>query len=452
MTGVALVSRVGEVGIRRVLVLGSGGREHALAWRLARDPDAPEVLLAPGPDGLGAPLARFDVSLDDPAAVLRACREARVDLVVVGPEGPLAAGLVDALEAEGILTFGPRRAAAALESSKSLAKQLMRDAGVPTARAECCEDLAAARAALATLGPPYVVKADGLAAGKGVLVTQDLAEAERFAGDCLSGARFGAAGRSVLVEEHLRGTEASLIAVTDGRRWRMLPAARDFKRARDGDAGGNTGGMGAVAPAADVTPEQANEIGERIVAPMLAALERRGTPFRGALYTGLMLTAEGAKVIEFNARFGDPETQVLLPLVSGRFAELLAGAARGALAPEVVAVADHASRGARAAVAVAIVDERYPDAVSGTARIEGLEAAARRADTLVFHAGVRREDDDRWRVSGGRAAWIVGLGESLRVARDRAYAGVASLGGAGWRFRSDIGAAPADAPRLARAS
>jgi phosphoribosylamine--glycine ligase len=446
LTGADPVSRVGRVGIRRVLVLGSGGREHALAWRLARDPDPPEVLVAPGPDGLAAPLARLDLAPDDAAAVVRACRDARVDLVVVGPEGPLAAGLVDALEAAGILTFGPRRAAAALESSKSVAKELMREAGVPTARAERCDDPAAARAALARFGPPYVVKADGLAAGKGVVVTSERVEAERFAAECLSGARFGEAGRSVLIEEHLSGVEVSLIAVTDGRRWRMLPAARDFKRARDGDVGGNTGGMGALAPAAEVTPTLAAEVGERILAPVLGALERRGTPFRGALYAGLMLTRDGPKVIEFNVRFGDPETQVLLPLLGGRFTDLLASAAAGALEPGPVAALPGA------AVAVAIVDEGYPEGIGGVARIEGLDAVARRADTLVFHAGVRREDGDRWRVTGGRAAWVVGLGADLATARDRAYSGVANLGGSGWRCRSDIAAARSAAPPLARAS
>jgi phosphoribosylamine--glycine ligase len=418
------------VTLHRLLVLGSGGREHALAWRLARDPQRPEVLVGPGSEGAAREYGRVDVREADPSGVVRAARERGVDLVVIGPESALAAGVADALAEAGIAVFGASRAAARLESSKWFAKEVMAEAGVPTARAEVFSDVNGARAALGRFGPPWVLKADGLAAGKGVLVTHDADAARAFLAACLEGARFGEGGRRVVLEEFLPGEEASVMAVCDGERFVLLPAARDYKRALDGDAGPNTGGMGAYAPTPFVTPAVEREVGDRVVRPVLRAMAARGTPFRGALYCGLMLAPGGPRVVEFNARFGDPETQAILPLVDGSFSRLLASAARGALEEEAV------SRREGAAATVALVDEGYPDAVRGGGTITGLPA--RDDDGLaVFHAATRA-DGDRWTVTGGRAAYVTATARDLEAARTRAYAAVSRLGGSGWRARSDI--------------
>lgn len=439
------------MAISRILVVGSGGREHALAWRLARDAHAPHVIVTPGNDGMARKFERANVSETDAAGIVRAARDARVDLVVVGPESALAAGVSDALVEAGIPCFGASRAAARLESSKWFAKEVMREAGVPTARAFACATETEAFAALETLGAPHVVKADGLAAGKGVLVTSDLAEARAFAADCLSGSRFGAQGR-VVIEEFLVGEEASVIALCDGERFLLLPPARDHKRAFDGDRGPNTGGMGAVAPAPVVTRELERETAERVVAPMLRTMAARGTPYVGALYCGLMVRTaraqstgpggpgehEGAgpvAVVEFNARFGDPETQAMLPLTEGDFSGALAAAAQGRLAPDAL------TRRTGGAVTIALVDEGYPVSAFGDGTIEGLDALEGRDGLFVFHAGTRREGD-AWRVKGGRAAYVTATGEDAAAARERAYAACATLHGAHWRMRSDIGAGP----------
>jgi phosphoribosylamine---glycine ligase len=414
----------------RILVVGSGGREHALAWALARDSEVSEVLVAPGNDGMGQTVRRLAVQESNAAALARACRDERIDLAVIGPEAPLAAGVADAIRAASIPAYGPSAAAARLESSKWFAKEVMREAKIPTARAARFENVTAASTALADFGPPWVLKADGLAAGKGVLVTESREEAISFLVSCLEGARFGAAGRAVVLEEFLAGEEVSLMAVCDGVSYVMLPSGRDYKRAFDGDRGPNTGGMGAFAPAGAGEPTlEAAE--KRVIAPMLAAMTARGMPFQGTLYAGLMLTAGGPKVLEFNVRFGDPETQVVLPLLAGSFARLLASAASGTLDRTAVTGADEH------AVAVALVDEGYPDAVKGGGTLEGLEGAAERHGALVFHAGTKW-DNGRWRVSGGRAAYVVATAPSRERARERVYAAIAELGGGGWRCRGDI--------------
>lgn len=424
------------MSLRRILVIGSGGREHALAWRLSRDPEPPEVLAAPGNDGMERVARRLSIGELEGSALAEACRREAVDLVVVGPEAPLAAGLADELGAAGFLVYGPGREAARLESSKWFAKEVMRAAGVPTAAAERFEDVEDARAALGRFGPPWVIKADGLAAGKGVRVTADRVEAEAFLGECLVGGRFGPGGRRVLLEEHLVGEEVSVMAVCDGRAWALLPAARDYKRARDGDRGPNTGGMGAYAPSEWVDAALEARIGREVVGPVLRELERRGVPFRGTLYCGLMLTGDGPRVVEFNVRFGDPETEVVLPLVGGRFGELLAGAARGALDPGVV------RRESGSAVAVAIADEGYPEEVRGGGRIGGLERLEQGGEVMVFHAGTRRAPDG-WRVRGGRAAYVAARAATRAGARERVYAALDGLDGEGWRARRDVAAEPA---------
>ncbi|HEY6866631.1 MAG TPA: phosphoribosylamine--glycine ligase, partial [Candidatus Eisenbacteria bacterium] len=410
-----------------MLVLGSGGREHALAWRLARDPEPAEVRVAPGNDGMGRAFARVDLSEADADRIADRCRADGVELVVVGPEAPLTAGIVDTLAARGIPVFGPTREAARLESSKWFAKEVMREAGVPTARAEAFEDLGAARAALERFRPPYVVKADGLAAGKGVRVAAGREGAEAFLAECLDGGRFGAAGHRVLIEEHLEGEEASVIAVCDGVRHVLLPPARDYKRAYDGDHGPNTGGMGAFAPVSAVGPGLERAIGERIVTPVLAAMARRGMPFRGALYCGLMLCGDEARVIEFNVRFGDPEAQVVLPLLEGSLRRLLASAAAGRLDPDAV------RRAPGAAVAVALADEGYPDAVRGGGVITGLDPVEQLERVVVFHAAGTAGPAGQWRAAGGRIAYVVGLADTVAAARTRAYDAIARLGGSGWR-------------------
>jgi len=420
---------------RRILVLGSGGREHALAWRLARDPERPEVLVAPGNEGIARAFRCLDVKPEEPAGVVALARREAVSLVVVGPEAPLAAGVADALAAAGIPVSGATREAARLESSKWFGKRLMREAGVPTAEAEAHEEAAGALAALGRLGPPWVVKADGLAAGKGVRVTRSRAEAEAFVHDCLEGARFGEGGRRVVIERFLEGEEATVLAVCDGERVLLLPASRDYKRALDRDQGPNTGGMGAYAPHAGVTPALEARIAEGILTPVLRALRARGTPYRGVLYAGLMLGPGGPHVVEFNARFGDPEAQAVLPLLEGSLGGLLESAERGALEPGAV------RRAGGAAATLALVDEGYPGAVRGGGVLRGLDEVERDG-VLVFHAATRRERGE-WVVAGGRAAYLTAVGPTLEEARARLTAARAKLSGEGWRSRGDIAAAPA---------
>ncbi len=422
----------------RILVLGSGGREHALAWRLAADGHHPEVLLAPGNDGAGRCFERLQVSETDAPAVVAACRARAVDLVVVGPEVALAAGVPDALIASGIPVFGAAREAARIESSKWFAKDVMRAAGVPTARGEVFTEPREAIAAFARFGPPWVIKAEGLAAGKGVLVTESSVAAAAFVTECLAGGRFGEGGRRVVLEEFLTGEEASVIAICDGERHVLLPAARDYKRAFDGDVGPNTGGMGAYAPTQRVDADVECVVSESVVVPVLRELAARGTPYLGALYCGLMLDEAGPHVVEFNARFGDPETQAVMPLVGGSFGALLASAAAGALDGAALEIRPGA------AVTVALVDEGYPERVRGGGWLERLDDAESQADVVVFHAGTARAEHG-WTLMGGRGAYVTATGVDVEAARVRAYECVGGIGGAGWRCRRDVGEAVAPA-------
>jgi phosphoribosylamine---glycine ligase len=398
-----------------VLVVGSGGREHALVWKLAQSERVGALHAAPGNPGI-APLARCHaVAPDDGVGLLALVRRHAIDLVVVGPEAPLVGGVADTLRAGGVSVFGPSAAAARIEGSKSFAKSVLRAAGVPAAL-----DLDEPRA-------PCVVKADGLAAGKGVFVCRTQREAEA------AWMRARALGDYVVVEELLEGEEVSLFALCDGTEAVPLPAARDAKRLLDGDRGPNTGGMGAYSPVPSLDHEAVAELADRIHRPVLGELARRGTPFVGLLYAGLMLTPQGPRVLEFNCRFGDPETQALLPRLEGDLLPALAAAAAGRLAEIPVPAAEGA------AVTVVVASEGYPDAPLAGRRIEGIEDAQARG-SIVFHAGTAT-DRDGLVSAGGRVLNVTGLGATLESAREQAYAGAELIRLRGAQLRRDIAAA-----------
>jgi len=416
-----------------ILLIGSGGREHALAWAIAKSPLCARLFIAPGNPGTAQHGEnRPDLAVSDHAAVVAFCRAEGVGLVVVGPEAPLVAGLVDGLQAAGIPAFGPTKAAAQLEGSKGFTKDLCAEHDIPTAAFARFTDLEPALAYLRERGAPIVVKADGLAAGKGVTVAETLPEAEAAVRAILDGTEGGA----LVIEECLFGEEASFFALCDGTRAVPIGTAQDHKRVHDGDLGPNTGGMGAYSPASIVTPEITETVMTRIIAPTLAGMAARGTPFSGILYAGLMLTAEGPKLIEYNTRFGDPEAQVLMPRLTGDLVPALLAAAQGDLSG--VAIGFDASR---AALTVVMAAQGYPGAVTRGTEIRGVEATedeAGDATVLVFQAGTRR-DGDRLLADGGRVLAVTALGASVGQAKDRAYAAVKRIDWPDGFFRSDIG-------------
>ncbi len=415
----------------RVLVIGSGGREHALVRALAADSDVTGLHAAPGNPGIAQVAEVHPVTPADPASVTELAARTGADLVVIGPEAPLVAGVADAVREAGISCFGPGREAAMIEGSKSFAKQVMAAAGVATAAAMTCTTDAEVSLALDTFGPPYVVKADGLAAGKGVVVTADRGGAAAHASAC----------GTVVIEEFLDGPEVSVFALADGAHAVPLLPAQDYKRARDGDAGPNTGGMGAYAPLPWAPPDLADEVLDRVIRPAVAELRRRGTPYAGLLYAGLCLTAAGLRVVEFNARFGDPETQVVLDRLATPLVGLLHAAATGGLgdAPRL-----HWTPGA--AVTVVLAAEGYPGAPARGDHIEGIDGPERNANAYILHAGTSVAADGGIVSSGGRVLNIVGTGPDLAAARAAAYrvAGQIRMRG-GW-YRSDIAERPATAP------
>ncbi len=411
----------------KVLLLGAGGREHALAWKLAQSPRLSQLLCGPGNPGTAKLGTNVPLKADSPRDVAALARQEQVGLVVVGPEAPLVAGVADALAAEGIPCFGPVAAAARLEGSKAFAKEVMAEAGVPTADFRVFTDVPSAEAYAVAQGR-IVVKADGLAAGKGVIVAPD-AEAARAAVRAVGA--MGAAGQRMVLEELLEGEEVSVIALCDGERYVLLPPAQDHKRVGDGDTGPNTGGMGAYCPAPFLTSEALARVGEQVIAPMLAVMRRRGAPFKGALYAGLMLTRSGPKVLEFNARFGDPETQVLMLQLREDLLPLLEACARGQLEPRALTLAPGAS------VGVVLAAEGYPDTPRRGQRIDGLDAVA--SGATAFLAGVEAKDGALL-TAGGRVLTVCARGKDLGEARDRAYAAISGIRFEGMHFRRDIGA------------
>ena len=418
----------------KVLVLGSGGREHALAWRLSRDPDVSAIVCAPGNPGMAAVASCEAVDVNSPEDVLALAVRQQVDLTVVGPEAALDQGVADLFRANGRSIVGPSRRGAALESSKAFAKRFMQRHRIPTAGFVVCDDLPSALAAVegSQFGFPVVIKADGLAAGKGVVIAPDRVEAEAAVRAAMLDGQFGAAGSRLVIEECLTGPEVSFFALADGKRAVALGTAQDHKRIFDGDLGPNTGGMGAFAPSPLVDASLSSRVMTEIVHPVIEAMANEHEPYRGFLYVSLMLTAAGPRVIEFNVRFGDPEAQVVLPLLEGPFARVLLASAEGALGDQRLTLS-----GGRA-VGVVVASAGYPASADPGREIGGIDVAAGHPDVLVFHAGTRLERG-RLLTSGGRVLTVVGHGASYETAMTRAYAAVAQIAFEGMQYRRDIG-------------
>jgi phosphoribosylamine--glycine ligase len=418
----------------RVLVVGSGGREHALAWAISASPLVDALYCAPGNAGIAEEAQCIAIRATDIAGLVGFCRRERIDFVVVGPEAPLGLGLVDALEAEGVAAFGPSAAAAALEVSKVFAKDLCARARIPTAAHRSFRDPAAAKAYIASRGAPIVVKADGLAAGKGVTVATDLDTAYRAVDAALVEHRFSAAGLEIVIEDFLAGEEASFFALVDGKDALPLATAQDYKRIGDGDTGSNTGGMGACSPAPGLTPALEGEVMERILLPAVAAMAREGRIYKGILYAGLMLTEAGAKLLEFNVRFGDPEAQVLMMRLMSDLLPALIATRDGVLkSVDLRWHADHA-------VCVVMAAKGYPDEPERGSEIRGLDRASDDRAVKIFHAATRRTGN-RLLADGGRVLGVTALGADLAHARERAYAAIDRIQWPDGFCRRDIGAA-----------
>jgi len=429
----------------KILVIGSGGREHALCWKLAQSSRVKKLYCTPGNAGIagvrcqnGSPVELADVKAENIEGILRLARRERPDLIVVGPEAPLCAGIVDKVDLElNIPCFGPQKRGAELEGSKIFTKSLLRKHGIPTADFNVFTDSEKALTYVREHGGPLVVKADGLAAGKGVIMAQTAAEAEEAVKRGLVDGEFGEAGRRVLIEEKLEGEEATVLALTDGRTLVVLPSAQDHKRVGDNDTGPNTGGMGAYSPAPCVTHEVEERIAREILVPTLHALSREERPYKGVLYAGLMLTEAGPKLLEYNVRFGDPECQCILPRIRNDLVDLIELVLAEKLDGCTLDVA------AGATVCVVMAAQGYPGKVEHGAVIQGLAAGGQLAeapDTLVFHAGTGRTKEGRLVTSGGRVLGVAATAATLPDAAQRAYAGVEQISFAGAHFRRDIGA------------
>ncbi len=414
----------------KLLLIGSGGREHALAWALAKSPKLTKLYAAPGNAGIAKLAELSDLDVSDHEAVIEFCRRKEIDLVVVGPEAPLVAGLVDDLEDAGIKTFGPRKAPAQLEGSKAFTKGVCDEAGIPTAGYGRFDTADAALAYVREKGAPIVVKADGLAAGKGVVVAMTPDEAEAAVNACFEGS-FGSAGAEVVIEEFLEGEEASFFVLSDGTNALPLATAQDHKRAYDGDEGPNTGGMGAYSPAPVLTAPLVDDVMKRIIEPTISTLAKRGTPFKGVLYAGLMMTADGPKLIEYNTRFGDPECQVLMMRLKSDFLELILASVEGRL--------DKVSADWREdpALTVVMAAKGYPGSYEKGTEIKGLDQLS--ADDLeVFHAGTK-EDGGRILANGGRVLNVTAFGRTVGEAQKKAYDAVSRIDWPEGFCRTDIG-------------
>ncbi|MDQ6655217.1 MAG: phosphoribosylamine--glycine ligase [Verrucomicrobiota bacterium] len=422
----------------KILVVGSGGREHALAWKLSQSPRVTQVFCAPGNAGTEQVAQNVRIGAQDLRALAQFAKENAIDLTVIGPDDTLAAGVADLFASEGLRVFGPTKAAARLESSKIFAKEMMRDAGIQTARAGTFERSEEAIRFCEQLQYPVVIKADGLALGKGVIIAAAGGEAAAAIDEMMNAGRFGEAGKRIVVEEFLRGSECSVHALVSGAQFQMLATARDHKRAFDGDAGPNTGGMGAVSPADNWNAEAQRAFEDAVMCGLMQALSENEITFRGLLFPGLMMTAEGPKVLEFNCRFGDPETQAILPRLRSDLLDLLDATADGTLGNMT------AHWDTRIAVTVVMASGGYPGKYETGAVITGLEACAALPDVHVFHAGTRR-DGDRIVTAGGRVLAITALGETVDVARTRAYEAVARIHFEGAQFRRDIALPAVDA-------
>ncbi len=417
----------------RILLVGSGGREHALAWRIAQSPHCSRLFALPGNGGIAQVAECVSISPKAIPEIVQFARDQQVALVVVGPESPLIAGLADALAEAGIPCFGPRRAAAMLEGSKAFAKQLMAEAGVPTAPFAVFDHPEEAKAYLRAhfAAQPLVVKADGEALGKGVFVCETLADALDAVEFLMEQRGLGEAGARVVIEQRLYGRELSLLCFTDGLHAEPMPPVRDYKRAFDGNRGPNTGGMGCYAPPPDATPDILQKVHEQIILPTLRTMAERGTPYQGVLYAGLMISEGQPHTLEFNCRFGDPETQTLMPLLASDLVEVMLASIEGRLGEARPQFAS------KCAVCVVLASGGYPGAYRTSFPIEGIEAVAQMPDVVLFHAGTAFESG-RYLTAGGRVLNVVGLGNTIEQARQRAYEAVAQIHFEGMHYRTDI--------------
>ena len=415
----------------KVLVVGGGGREHAILWALSKSPKVSQLYCAPGNGGIAALAECVPIKATDVAAMVSWAKENAMDFVVVAPDDPLALGMVDALEEAGIPAFGPRANAAIVESSKIFSKELMAKYHIPTAKYQSFTDLDEALAYIRREGAPIVVKADGLALGKGVMVAQTVAEAEEAARSMMADGKFGAAGSRVVIEECMTGPEVTVLCFTDGEHLSPMPPSRDHKRAYDGDKGPNTGGMGAISPAPGYTPEIARRCMEEIFRPTIDALRAEGRPFRGVLYFGLMLTPDGPKVVEYNARFGDPECQAVLSLLESDLMEIFLACRNGTLDQVDVRWTDGA------ACCLVLASGGYPGKYETGLPITGLEEAGRTA--VVFHAGTKRGEDGQILTSGGRVLGVTATADTLEAAIQKAYESAGAISFPDMHFRTDIG-------------
>lgn len=415
----------------KILVIGNGGREHALAWKLRQSPRAEHIFCAPGNAGTSEIAENVAISASDLGGLVRFARENRIDLAVVGPDDPLAAGIVDLFAAEKLRAFGPTKSAARLEASKIFAKELMRAQKIPTAEARTFSDSSEALHYCERLKFPVVIKADGLALGKGVIIAPDAATARSAIDEMMNQGRFGEAGRRIVIEDFLRGTECSLHALVDGGNYRLLETARDHKRALDGDRGPNTGGMGAFSPANNWNNKLQSQFETEIMQPLLRGLLQEGITFRGLLYPGLIITTEGARVLEFNCRFGDPETQALLPRMKSDLLRLLEATIDGNISKYAM------EWDTRAAVTVVLASGGYPGKYKTGKSISGLDDVAKLKDVTVFHAGTKRTNGEV-KTAGGRVLAVTALGSTLEGARTRAYEAVARIHFENCHYRRDI--------------